>query len=226
MEKRCFIPSHKITIMKNLFLFLIPLLLFSSCVEIVEEITINADKSGSVTFKLDMGSIGGFAMNMGDSYMQGTLLEQVKKLPETVASTLKDIKGLSNIKSVTNSGGLYSVSFDFKNEKDLNNALYKLLDVKKPFWAPNYIRIKKHKVIKKNYAPVLRLFVKKYKDQLKDASILKLVDYKAEFNLPSAVKKFSNKTSTLSGDKTNLEFKCTLEDLLTTKVDIGNRIKY
>jgi len=212
--------------MKKIFLFILPLLFFSSCVEIVEEITINADKSGSVAFKMDLGSLGSFAMNMGDSYMQGTLLEQVKNLPSTAAALLKNVNGLSNIKSVTNSGGLYSVSFDFKNEKDLNNALYKLFDVKKPFFAPNYIRIKKHKIIKKNYAPMLRLFVKKYKDQLKDASILKLISYKTKLNLPTEIKKFSNSKSTLSSDKKTAEFTCTIEDLLTTNVNIGNKIRY
>lgn len=213
-------------IMKKIFLFLLPLILFSGCIDIVEEITINPDKSGTVTFSMNMGALGGFAMNIGESYMQGTLLEQLKNLPETAAGLLKNVDGLSNIKPVTNQKGLYSVSFDFKNEKDLNNALYKLFDTKKPFFAPNYIRIKKHKIVKKNYAPVLRLFLKKYKEQIKDASILKQISYKTLFNLPAEVKKFSNKKSTLSTDKKTLEFKCTIEDLLTTNVNIGNRIKY
>lgn len=147
--------------MKKIFLFILPVLLLSGCIKIVEEITINADKSGSVTFKMDLGSLGGFAMNMGDSYMQGTLLEQVKNIPTTAAALLKNIDGLSNIKSVTNSGGLYSVSFDFKNEKDLNQALYKLFDVKKSFFAPNYIRIKKHKIVEKKLCACVTAFREK-----------------------------------------------------------------
>jgi hypothetical protein len=212
--------------MKKIFLFILPLFLLSGCIDIVEEITINPDKSGTVTFSMDMGSLGGMAMNMGESYMQGTLLDNIKTLPETVAGQLKDIKGLSNITTKTNQNGMYSVSFDFASEKDLNNALYKLLDVKKPFFAPNYLRIKKHKIIKKNYAPVLKLFLKKYEPQLKDASILKLLTYKSVINLPAEAKKYSNKTSTLSGDKKTLEYKCTIEDLLTKDVNIGNKIRY
>ncbi|MFH0866710.1 MAG: hypothetical protein V1904_10980 [Bacteroidota bacterium] len=212
--------------MKKIFWLLLPLTILSGCIDIVEEITINPDKSGTVTFSMDMGTLGGFAMNLGESYMQGTLLEQLKNLPETAAGLLKNINGLSNIKPVTNQKGLYSISFGFKNEKDLNNALYKLFDTKKPFFAPNYIRIKKHKIVKKNYAPVIKLFLKKYKDQIKDNSILKLINYKAVFNLPAEIKKSSNKKSTLSANKKTLEFKCTIEDLLTTNVNIGNKIRY
>jgi hypothetical protein len=222
----CFYTFAKKIIMRRFFIFLLPLFFLSGCIEIVEEITINPDKSGSVTFKMDMGTLGGYAMNLGESYMQGTLLDQIKSLPTTAAALLKNVNGLSNIKPVANKDGLYSVSFDFKNDKDLNQALYTLFDVKKPFFAPNYMKIKKHKIVKKNYAPVLRLFLKKYKDQIKDASILKLINYKAIFNLPAEVKRFSNNTSTLSSDKKTLEFKCTIEDLLTTNVNIGNRIKY
>jgi hypothetical protein len=212
--------------MKKIILFILPLFLLCGCIDIVEEITINPDKSGKVTFSMDMGTLGSFAMNMGESYMGGTLLEQIKNLPVTAAGLLKNVDGLSNITSVTNKNGLYSVSFDFKDQKDLNNALYKLFETKKPFFAPNYLKIKKHKIVKKNYAPILRLFLKKYKDQIKDNSILKLVNYKTIFNLPSEVKKFSSKNSTLSTDKKTLEFKCTIDDLLNTNVNIGNKIKY
>lgn len=221
-----FIPSQKKYFMKKIILFILPVLLFTGCIEIVEEITINPDKSGTVTFSMDMGTLGSLAMNMGESYMQGTLLEQIKNLPETAAGMLKNVDGLSNITSITNKKGLYSVSFDFKDQKDLNNALYKLFNTKKPFFAPNYVKIKKHKIVKKNYAPVLRIFLKKYKEQIKDASILKLVSYRTIFHLPAEVKKFSNKKSTLSTDKKTLEFKCTIEELLLENTNIGNKVRY
>jgi hypothetical protein len=213
--------------MKKVILILLPLLLcFSSCVDIVEEITINPDQSGKVSFYMDLGSLGGMAMNLGEKYVQGSLIKQIKGLPETVATMLNGVEGLGNIKAVTNKNGLYSVSFDFKNPKQLNAAIYKLFDVKKHFFEPDYIRINKRKMNKKNYAPVLRHFVNKYKDQLTDNSILKLITYKTIFHLPSEVRKFSNKRSTLSGDKKTLEFKCNLDDLLNTNVNIGNKVKY
>ncbi len=72
--------------MKKLFLLLLfPALLFSGCIEIVEEITINPDRSGTVSFNMDLGSLGGFAINMGEKYMQSSLLDQMKNLPETAA---------------------------------------------------------------------------------------------------------------------------------------------
>ncbi|HNW99298.1 MAG TPA: hypothetical protein PKK00_12890 [Bacteroidales bacterium] len=211
--------------MKKIFLFILPIFLLTGCIDIVEEITLNADNSGSVKFYTDMGTLGNFAMSLGENYMKGTSLDQIKSLPSTAAALLKDVDGISNIKS-TSQKGLYSVSFDFKNSKQLNDALYKLFNQKKRFYEPAYIKIKKHKIVKKNYAPLLRLFARKYKDQLKDNNVLKYISYKSVFNLPSEVNNFSNKKSTLSADKKKLEFTCTAEDLLTTNTNIGNKIKY
>ncbi|MGD0709649.1 MAG: hypothetical protein ABR968_00565 [Bacteroidales bacterium] len=213
--------------MKRFGLFLLPLLFcYSGCIDIVEEITINPDQSGTVSFRMDMGELGGMAMDMGEKYVQGSLIKQIKNLPETVAGMLKGIDGLSNIKPVTNKKGLYSISFDFKNSKQLNAAIYKLVDLKKRSFEPSYIRINKRRMIKKNYAPVLRLFIDKYKDQLTDKSILKLIYYKTIFHFPSEVRKFSNNKSILSSDKKTLEYKCNLDELLNTNVDIGNKVKY
>jgi hypothetical protein len=212
--------------MKKVFLLLIlSSFLLNGCIDIVEEITVNPDLSGTVSFTLDLGSLGGFAMNMGGKYAQNSMLDQIKNFPQTTAAILKGVNGLSNIKPISKSG-LYSVSFDFKDPKQLNQAIYKLFDVKKKFFEPNYIRISKRKLVKKNYAPILRLLVKKYEDQLKDKSVLKYLSYKSEFHLPAEVRHFSNKKSTLSTDKKTLEFECTLEELLSSGVNIGNKIKY
>ena len=154
------------------------------------------------------------------------MLDQIKNLPETAAGILKGVNGLSNIKPLANKKGFYSVSFDFKNTKQLNESIYKLFDVKKHFYEPNYLRISKRKLIKKNYAPILKLFLKKYQDQLKDKSVLKYLSYKSIFHFPREVKRFSNKKSILSNDKKTLEFECTFEELLSTNVNIGNKVKY
>ena len=199
---------------------------FSGCIEIVEEITINSDKSGTVSFNMDIGTLGGLAINMGEKYMQSSMLNQIKNLPETVAVMLKGINGLSNIKPITNKKGLYSISFDFKNTKQLNTAIYKLFDVKKKFFEPNYLRLTKRKLVKKNYAPVLRFFVNKYQNQLKDKSILKIISYKSIFHFPEEVKNFSNNKYIISSDKKTLEFKCTLDELLSEKTNIGNKVRY
>lgn len=213
---------------KKIFLLLLfPIIfLFNSCIEIVEEVTINADQSGNVKFYMDLGSLGAMAMSLGESYTEGNFFDQIKKLPETAAGILQGVNGLSNITPVTNKKGLYSLSFDFKNAKELNQAIYKLFDVKKHFYEPNYIRITKRKLVKKNYAPVLRLFLKKYVTQIKDTSILKLVSYRSKFNFPAPVKRFSNKKATLSADKKTLEMNCTIEELLTSRTNIGNKVRY
>ena len=213
-------------IKKNILLFFLLIFLFSGCVEIVEEITVNPDKSGTICFYIDLGALGGLAMNMGDKYMQGTLMEQLKTIPAKSASILKEVKGLKNIKSLTNKNGLYKVSFDFENPKQLNDAIYNLLGQKKRWYEPKYMKIGSKKLVKKNYAPVLRMFANKYKTQMKDKSLMKTVSYKTIFHLPDEVKNFSNKKSIISADKKKLEFSCSAEELLMTNISLRNKIKY
>lgn len=198
----------------------------SSCIEIVEEITVNKDKSGTICFSLNLGSLGGLAMNLGENYLDANTLKTLKEFPSEGAVLLKDLHGIDNIIPVVNKNGKFSLSFDFNNTKTLNKALYKLFNKKKSFLDPGYISIKKHKVVKKNYGPLLRLFAKKYVDKLKDKTVLKLISYKTKYNFPFPVKKFSNSLSKADSDKNTVEFSCTIEELLTSPVDIGNRIKY
>ena len=212
---------------KKIALFIFPLLfLFGGCIDIVEELTINPDKSGNVSIYVDLGTLGGFAMNLGESYMEGTMLEQIRKMPETAAELLKNVEGISNIKPVTNKKGMYALSFGFKNAKQLNAAIYKMFDLKKKFFAPNYIRITKNKLVKKNYAPLLGLVISKYKDKIKQTSALDYISYKSIIHLPKTVKRFSNRQATLLSDKKTLTYTCPITELLTSNVNVGNKIKY
>lgn len=210
---------------KILFFFFLAVQM-SSCIEIVEEITVNKDKSGTIGFSLNLGSLGGLALGMGEKYIDANTISKLKEFPGEGASLLKGMNGIANIIPISNKNGLFSLSFDFDNSKSLNKALYKLFNKKKSKIDPGYISIKKHKVIKKNLGPVIRLFAKKYEEKLKDKTVLKLINYKSIYHFPSPVKKKSNSLSKEEADKKTVEFSCTVEELLNSPVDIGNRIKY
>ena len=212
---------------KSFFILLCLVTLLSSCIEIVEEVTINSNKSGTFNISMDLGTLGGLALkNMGEKYVPKSTLELLDKLPDTMAEMLKEVNGLSNIKSASNKNGLYMVRFDFENVKQLNQAVYKLFQIKKRFYEPNYIRLTSHKLIKKNYAPLLRIFAKKYEDQLGDKNLLQKVYYKSLIHFPNEATRFTNKNASLSANSKTVEYKCTLQELLTSKVNIGNKIKY
>ncbi len=196
----------------------------TACIEITEEITVNLDQSGKVAFSLNLGTLSSFAQMLGDQ-MDGSPLDEIKTLPEKGAELLKDITGITDI-IPNNKDGLVSLSFNFKNTKTLNSALYKLFHQKKSIFDPGYLTIRKHKLIKKNYGAILRLFVNKYAAKLKDKSFLKMIEYKTVFNFPGEVKKVTNPLSKISDNKKSVEFSCTLEELISTPVNIGNKIKY
>lgn len=208
---------------KIIFLLFI-LINITGCIEITEEITVNSDQSGKVSFSLNLGSLSSFAQLIGN-YMEGTSLDQLKSLPEKGAELLKDIAGITEIKP-KNSDGLISLSFQFNNSKTLNAALYKLFHKKKSMFDPGYLTIRKHKLIKKNYGTLLRLFVNKYATKLKDKSILKMIHYNTIFNFPDDIKKISNPLSKISDDKKSVKFSCTIDELISTPINIGNKIKY
>jgi hypothetical protein len=197
-----------------------------SCIEIVEEITVNKDKSGTIGFSLNLGSLGGLALSMGENYIDANTISKLKEFPGEGALLLKGMDGIANIIPVSNKNGMFSLSFDFDKSKNLNKALYKLFNKKKSIIEPGYISVKKHKLIKKNLGPVIRLFTKKYVDKLKDKTVLKLIKYKTIYHLPSPARKESNSLSKEESDKKTVEFSCTVEELLNSPVDIGNRIKY
>lgn len=208
----------------KLFLLLLVLVNITGCIEITEEITVNADQSGKVSFSLNLGSLGSFAKLLGN-YLEGTSLDQLKELPEKGAALLKDVTGVSNILTKDNDNFI-ELSFNFKNSKTLNSALYKLFNKKKSCLDPGYLTIKKHKLIRKNYGTLLRLYVKKYASKLKDKSYLKMIKYNTVFNFPQDVKTVSNPLSKISADKKSVAFSCTIDELLTTPINIGNKIKY
>jgi hypothetical protein len=169
---------------------------FTSCINLVEEIWINKDRSGRVSLRRDSGNIG-FLFATLSEYIQPDLLAQITAAPNKYSSKLSNTKGITNVKAVNNlKGGELGVSFTFKDEQALNEAWYSILSVDKKFYHPKIFKIHTHRLKKKNLNKYLINYLEENKHKIKSNEIVRLISYTTTFHLPLAVKKIKNLTST------------------------------
>lgn len=213
--------------MKNILLsaFLLLFISFTSCIEINEEISINANGSGTLKYTLDLGAASQYLKNMNNnSVLQ--MLEQVKKVADSAAYFLKDNTGISNIKcKADEKKGFYLVGFDFRNSKDLNKALYRIAGLKKPFFAPSFFKITKHKIRKKDISLYIRKFYSEDSDNKFSSMFLGFIAYESILKIPSDYKSIRNAKS-VAMDSRTIKTRFTLDEMLKDDCDTGNLVKF
>jgi hypothetical protein len=213
----------KLLIICSFFLVMIQ----CGCIEIVEKITVNADRSGRAEFAIDLEMLGSLATSTAGNYIDLSFMDQIKSFPATYGSKIKNTSGISNIRAISDDkNGLYSIAFDFKNPAALNRTIYTFLDRPESLLKPRPIKIRRHYFHQRNFAPLIRHFYKQYQSKIKDESIFKYIDYVSVFVLPKDVRSISNTKSLLKRDGKTITFKTSLNDLLTTDINVGNRINY
>jgi hypothetical protein len=201
------------------------LFILQGCIDINEEITINPDGSGTISLAVDAGMIGS-SINSQNSQFDVSILEQIRKIPGSASQALGEMKGIKNIKAVSDDKkGLYSVGFDFADQKVLNKAIYSLAGKKKSVFSPSFIKISKHKLIKKDLSPYIRKIMTGKKLKSYNNLFLSFINYKSTFHLPSDVKNVSNIKSG-QPDKRTVTTNFTLEEMLKGDFNFGNVIKF
>jgi len=219
---------YNMVFMKKCFGFLMVLFVFlslSGCIDIVEEIKINPNKSGSIRFSMDLGALGISFISIAKDYIDLSMLDEIKIQPFIAAKLIDKTKGITNIIPISdNDKGLYALSFDFDDDKALNEAFYKMFNSNKNIFLPKVYKISKRRIKVANLAPVIRYFANKYEKDIKDNKLFSLISFKQIFVLPGAVKKVNNPKSTIDDYRVNLS--CTIEELLNSDFNIGNKIRY
>ncbi len=179
--------------------------LFSSCFEIIEEITMRADGSGDMTITVNlsqsktkvasillMDSINGYKVP-GRQTIQ-------KEVNEAVAN-LKKMPGISNVKSTTDFNNyIASISFSFKEVSNINNISKNILEAQK---------IKTTNISTYTYNRNTGTFTRDYKyyntaksefNKLKkeDKEVFKTASYTSIYRFPAAIAKHSNAAAKVS----------------------------
>jgi hypothetical protein len=206
-------------------LLLACLLLLGGCIEITEIITVNPDGSGRMSLTIDMGSLAS-AMNSQNTGFDVSIIEKIKKGFSGAEAKLSGLEGISNIRvKVDEKIGYYSLGFDFRRSKNLNQAVYKLLDVEKSALYPSIYKISGHKFRKKNIAPLISQAFKDKKSSALNDMLYEMVNYHCSYVFPAEVKKSTNIRATYP-DKQTVDSRFTLRELIKAEFDAGHVITW
>jgi len=210
--------------MKKIY-FLVGLLLFlTSCIEIRETVTMNKDGSGNIQLVVDMGKIGK-SLGQQNQQIDMSFVKEIQNTPAKADSLLRSCKGISNLK--TNSiNGVYSVGFDFKNSKALNNALYKLFRQKKSAFKPDFIKVSRHKIRQMNFGPLLKKYVLKEESSMISDMLYQMIKVQSTFQLSEKVKSVNNIKAVQENENKTVKLSYTLFELLNNDFDYGITITY
>ena len=122
--------------MKKLIPIVVILLLLSSCIEINEEIHINNDKSGSISYKLKSGRLG-FLLNKLSGIIDIKFEDQLKEKAKDLSVLLKQKEGISHVEfNIDHNSMNYELRCNYSDTKKLNAALYEVFGYKKTFFSP------------------------------------------------------------------------------------------
>lgn len=215
--------------MKHFFLFCSAFfcLCLSACFTITEEITLQANGSGSVKTSVDMSEM----MNMLGMFLPDTLKKDldISKILSGDTQSFKKMEGISNMKVNSEKPYHYVVSFDFANADALNRALSstsdsgagKMLEAMK-----SQYRIKKRSLQRQTSIDQKLLPAELKGTQFEEAeSMMQFINsptYQVIYHLPKKTKKvtINDKGGTLSKDENTVSIQYNLLDFVKNNGNI------
>jgi len=213
--------------MKKFSIIIMALMLtfsFTSCIDLVEEISINQDKSGHYELGIEAEGLAGL-INLNSQQFD---VPAIKELDDKI-SILKQQPGISNVKKdFKDNSFFFNLSFDFEDEKSLNNAMYALAEVEPKFFMKKFLKIRNHKVIRPNLNTYLQLLIEEQGllDELPSNDVLSYVNYKLVINTPSEIKNINGENAVVMTNKTTAISSFSFKDLVLNKPNISLKVKY
>lgn len=206
-------------------------LICSACFEVVEEVNLNKDGSGSFCFtvNLSQSKLDINAMLLLDSVNGRPIpkMEDMKKVFAQVEASLRNDSSLSNIKASQNwTDYIFSISGSFKDIEALNRAInstYALLN--KPAGAKT--------IMKDNYSYGQNVFKRLFDLDLgkdyktlseKDKLLFKTARYTSIYRFKTPVISYSNPNGIKSKSGTSVMLKANIADIISNTKSIANSI--
>ena len=213
------------------FTSLLIILLFPACFEIVEEVSLNNDGSGSFCFTINMSQskLNINAMLLLDSVNGRPVpkMENMKKTIGQVEQTLANDGNITNVKTKQNwEDYIFSISGDFKSIESLNKAINQIYELfnkqaKQPFEAKEHFSYS-NKVFKRIYNFNLANNYNSLSE--KDKVVLKDARYTSIYRFKTGVGTYSNADALKSKSGTALMLKENIKDLITNHKTIENTV--
>ncbi len=211
-------------------LLILSLFLFSSCFEIIEDVTLKNNGSGhvAVTVNLSQSKTKLHSIMLLDS-INGYKIPSEKDIKKHFTDLKEILIQTSGISSVVTDldfdNFIFNVSCDFDNINALNMVLINLNT------KTEAEKIKKHKAFTYNKAN--KTFSRSYhydiakefgKTNAKDRNIFENASYRTIYHFEKNIKSSSNKTAKISGNKKAIMLLVNAQDLITNKNTIKNNI--
>lgn len=205
-----------------LFSTIIIAITFSSCIDLVEEVTINKNLSGHYELRLEAEGLAGM-MNMGGQVS----MPDMRKLDQKL-NMLKHQKGIHNVqKKIKLENMKFFISFDFDNEKSLNNAIYTLAEVKPSIFIKKFLKVRKNKVVRPNLNPYLQKFIEEedLMAQLPSADLLNYVNYKLIVNTPKELRRAKGKKAIIQSNKKTVISSHSFKDIMLNDENLSLKVR-
>lgn len=187
-------------------------LTFTSCIDLIEEVSINNNLSGSYEMRLETAGLGSMMSQMGGVPDLPQLREMDAKINQ-----LRQQQGISNVKkNIQPKELIFKISFDFENEEALNNAMYALAGIKPNLFVKKFLKVRKNKVVRPNLSPYLEKLIKEQnlKEQIPSEDMLNFVNYKFIVNTPKEIKRVINDKAVISSSRQTMIATYSFKELL------------
>jgi len=198
-------------------------LFFTSCIDLIEEVTINNDRSGSYEMRLETEGFGGMMSQVGGVPDIPQMREMDAKLNQ-----LRQQPGISNVKrNIRPKQMKFNISFDFENEDALNAAMYELAEIKPNIFVKKFLKVRNHKVVRPNLSPYLEKLLKQqdWQSQIPSEDMLNYVNYKFIVNTPDKVKRVVGDKATISSNRQSVIATYSFKELLVDKENVYLKVK-
>lgn len=208
----------------RLFLILLLPLFFSSCFEVIEEITLKKDGTGTmaltVNFSQSKNRIAGILlMDSIQGYKVPSKQEIQQEIDKTVAQ-LNKMPGISNVKSTTDfTNFIADVRFSFRDIDDVNHLIKSLLEQYKvkSSSVPTYSYDKEDAKFSREYS---------YSNELnKHKAVFNTAFYVSIIRFESTIISCSNKLAKISKNQQAIIQRIAIPELMNGRANISNQVQ-
>lgn len=203
--------------------FVVAALTFTSCIDLIEEVTINNNLSGTYEMRLETSGFGGMMSQMGGTPDLPQLREMDAKINQ-----LRQQPGISNVqKNIRPKDLKFNISFDFENEDALNNAMYTLAEIKPNLFIKKFLKVKNNKIVRPNLSPYLDKLIKdqNLESQIPSEDMLNYVNYKFIVNTPNPIKRTIGDKAVLSSNKQSVIASYSFKELIVDKENVYLKVR-
>ena len=200
-------------------------LTMTSCIDIIDEIVLNKDKSGKVFIGLQSQMLAS-VMSAARQELGPEMAEQLQSFPAASAEKLKDIKGIHEVNAwdVISEGRL-GIAFSFDNPKALNRAYYRLMDMEKKWYHPKIVKIGRHHISRRNITPQLIEQLEENNPDIAAAPFIKYLNIRTVLRLPAEAKSVKSDKKAKVTD-TGVQIHYSFQELLQQDLSTAYKVRF